>query len=156
MKVCRESKTNEEKESERGACAQRKKVCRDLKSDAEKEKEKGSHVNRMRLCRKRKRDADEELHMAEERNQKRVFRENEKNNCGRLERLKKFRNSVKYGAIFVCSSCHQRLFENGVTLITTKFKEDIETKKPGLYEDSVQEIEQHMRKTTRIIHMPYL
>ena len=45
----------------------------------------------------------------------------------------------------MCISCHQRLFEKGVTLITDNFKQDIETKEPGLYANSVEEIKQHIK-----------
>ena len=53
---------------------------------------------------------------------------------------------MKYGAIFICSSCHQRLFENGVSLITSKFKEDLEKKNPGLFRESTEEIIQFIKK----------
>ena len=122
------------------------KACRESKSDAEKVREKRAEVERLKRTRKRQRDEDSDQFMEKTKNQKKCYRENEKIKCGRLECLKKFRHAVKYGAIFVCISCHQRLFENGVTFITTKFKEEIENKKPGLYEESVEEIEQYMRK----------
>ena len=63
----------------------------------------------------------------------------QKKSWGRVQRLISFKKAVKYGAIFVCSSCHQRMFENGVSAITDKFKENVEKKKNGLFKDCVQE-----------------
>jgi hypothetical protein len=85
---------------------------------------------------------------------KKFFRENERANCGRLERLKKFRNAVKYGAIFVCISCNQRMFENGVSTVTEKFKESVNSKKTGLYDECVTEEDQEIngKKTNYICH----
>ena len=39
---------------------------------------------------------------------------NEKSNSD-LKRLLKFQDSVRYGPIFVCSSCHQTMFQNSVS-----------------------------------------
>ena len=120
MKAIRESYSKAEKEAERVAAASRMEICRESKATEEKEIENVAAVSRMK----------------DTREQRKTHRENERNKCGRPERLMKFRHAVKYGAIFVSSSCHQRLFENGVTLITHKFKEYVESKKQGLYEDS--------------------
>ena len=60
-----------------------------------------------------------------------------KSRCGRIQRLMNFKRAVKYGAIFVCSSCHQRMFENGVSAITEQFREDVEKKKIGLFNECI-------------------
>jgi hypothetical protein len=146
MKICRGLKCNVKKETEKENAVKRMKICRGLKSNVEKETEKENAVKRMKLYRKRKREEDPDRFLEENRNQVRHFREDEKKGIGRIERLRRFRHAVKYGAIFVCSSCHQRLFENGVTLITERFKQEIEIRNPGNYDNSVEEIKQHIKK----------
>ena len=49
-----------------------------------------------------------------------------------LQGLINFNNSVIFGPIFICSCCHRKLFENGVTKITADFKEDVEKQEPDL------------------------
>ena len=85
---------------------------------------------------------------------KQKCRDNEKVDCGRPERLKKFRNAVKYGAIFVCISCEQRLFENGVTTVTEHFRQSVNSKRSGLFEECVTEEDQEIdgKKVHYICH----
>ena len=42
-------------------------------------------------------------------------------------RICNFRRAVLFGPIFICSCCHRKLFENGVTKITEKFKDKLNT-----------------------------
>ena len=55
------------------------------------------------------------------------------------DRLKRFRNRVKYGPIFVCSCCHQKLFQNQVEEFTDKLKEEIDSVNPLIRADCIQE-----------------
>ena len=100
--------------------------------------------SRLRLKRHRTHERldNEEKFKENVRSQVKRHRDNKKENWGRMDRLIKFRNAVKFGAIFVCISCQQRLFENGVSAVTNNFKEFVESKKPGLYSECVIEIEQ--------------
>jgi hypothetical protein len=100
------------------------------------------------------REENEEQYKEDTRLQKQKCRENERVSCGRPERLKKFRNAVKYGAIFVCISCKQRLFENGVTTVTEYFKESVNSKKTGLFYECVTEEDQEIngKKANYICH----
>ena len=81
-------------------------------------------------------------------------REKRIDNWGRLERLIAFKNEVKFGAIFVCICCQQRLFEKGVKPVTEKFKTNIESKKFGLYNQCVIEEKQEIngKKESYICH----
>ena len=105
--------------------------------------------------RSKQRDENEAEYKEKIRMEKERLRETERLNCGRIERLKKFRNAVKYGAIFVCISCNQRMFENGVTTVTAKFKETVDSKKTGLYDDCVTEEDQDIngKKASYICHI---
>jgi hypothetical protein len=122
------------------------KTCRELMNESEKKIEIEAYAKNMKANRKRKIAEDVEGFKENQRNQRKRLREIGKANCGRLERLRKFRHAIKYGAIFVCSSCYQRLFQNGVTLITSKFTEDVERKKTGLFKDCITEEEQFIKK----------
>ena len=51
----------------------------------------------------------------------------------------KFRRKVKYGPIFVCSCCHQKLFENQVEVITEEIRNKIDDADPGIREECVVE-----------------
>ena len=146
MKTCQELMNDSKTKLEKEAKARRMKTCRELMNESKKKEEKEANAKNHKATRKRKMVEDSEGFKENQRNQRKRLREIEKANCGRLERLRKFRHAIKYGAIFVCSSCHQRLFENGVTLITNKFAEDVEGKKPGLFKDCITEEEQFIKK----------
>ena len=81
------------------------------------------------------------------RTEKKRQRLSRKENWGRIDRLKAFRKAIQFGAIFVCISCHQRMFENGVTVVTNYFKDLVERKKPGLYNECVVEEDQEINGT---------
>ena len=48
------------------------------------------------------------------------------------QRILRFRNKVRYGPIFVCSCCHQKLFQNQVEEYTDKLKQEIDLKNQDL------------------------
>ena len=48
-----------------------------------------------------------------------------------------FFESVKYGPIFGCVSCHRFCFDNGVISLATNFVEDIEECHPGIFERAI-------------------
>ena len=47
------------------------------------------------------------------------------------DRLKEFRETTKYAAIFICTCCHQRMFHTNVCLFTTTLENNIDSKKIG-------------------------
>ena len=49
------------------------------------------------------------------------------------KRLKKFRESVKYGPMFTCTVCEQDMFINSVSVITEEFKENVQQKNSELF-----------------------
>ena len=58
-------------------------------------------------------------------------------NVDDMERLRNFKRSVIFGPIFICSSCSRKLFENGVSKITEKFRKSVDEKKTGFYRDCI-------------------
>ena len=87
-----------------------------------------------RLSRKK---SDKAKYQEKERKDKEDFRLKEKKQCGQIQRLLSFKRAVRYGAIFVCSSYHQRMFENGVSYITEKFKEEVAKKRSGFFDECI-------------------
>ena len=49
----------------------------------------------------------------------------QKEKIGSKERLKRFREKTQYGPIFVCSSCHQKLFEHEVVQLEKTFQDEV-------------------------------
>ena len=56
-----------------------------------------------------------------------------KSKIDETERIKRFNYAKIFGLIFICSCCSRRLYENGVTLITEDFKEEVNRKKEDFY-----------------------
>ena len=61
------------------------------------------------------------------------------NNFSAAQRLAKFRRRVKYGPIFVCSCCHQKLFENQVHMLTNNIRAQIDEGNPGIRQEYIEE-----------------
>ena len=55
------------------------------------------------------------------------------------KRLRKFTNRVKYELIFICTCCHQKLFENQVIEFTEELKGEIDTKNPNIRGECIHE-----------------
>ena len=55
------------------------------------------------------------------------------------KRLLNFRRRVQYGPIFVCSSCHQKLFENQVEEITDEIRKIIDNVDSGIRAECVED-----------------
>ena len=58
---------------------------------------------------------------------------------GQVERLMNFNKAVIFGPIFICSCCSRKLYENGVTKITSNFIDTVKQKKQGLYGTAIPE-----------------
>ena len=54
------------------------------------------------------------------------------------DRLREFKDSTKYNAIFICSCFKRRLFHSNVQVITQKIKDDVNRLKPGHFRDCVE------------------
>ena len=57
-----------------------------------------------------------------------------KQNRSELQRLKNFRSATRHGPIFVCSSCEQKMFRNGVCKLDTPLKEKLKEKNVEIYD----------------------
>ena len=55
------------------------------------------------------------------------------------DRLRDFKNATKYNAIFICTCCHQRMFQSNVQLYTSELKNKINEKKTGHTEACIEE-----------------
>ena len=56
------------------------------------------------------------------------------------DRLQNFKNATKYNAIFICTCCHQRMFQSNVLLYNCEMKNKINDKKPGHTEACIEEM----------------
>ena len=66
-------------------------------------------------------------------------KEKSSKNINACKRLQNFRRRVQFGPIFICSSCHQKLFENQVLEITEGIREQIYKVDPGIMEVCIDE-----------------
>ena len=55
------------------------------------------------------------------------------------DRLRDFKNATKYNAIFICTCCHQRMFQSNVQQYTSELKQKINEKKPRHTEACISE-----------------
>ena len=55
------------------------------------------------------------------------------------QRLSKFKQKVKYGPIFVCSCCEEKLFENQVKVLTDALRKTIDEVDPGIRDHCIEE-----------------
>ena len=60
-------------------------------------------------------------------------------NVDSQQRLRKFQNRVLYGPIFVCSCCHQKLFEHQVEIYDDKLREIINATDPEIIKECIDE-----------------
>ena len=55
------------------------------------------------------------------------------------DRLQNFKSATKYNAIFICTCCHQRMFQSNVQLYTSELRDKINEKKTGHTETCIDE-----------------
>ena len=67
------------------------------------------------------------------RKQKETMREYRKKHS-ELARMKKFKERIRYGPIFVCSSCNQKMFQNGVCELDNKLQDKLKEKNLDAYQ----------------------
>ena len=68
----------------------------------------------------------------------RNFRVKTRKNTDSRTRIGNFNEAVLFGPIFICSCCSRKLFENGVTKITPKFKKACDEKNPKFYSSCIE------------------
>ena len=73
-------------------------------------------------------------------NIERMKKRRDENSNSELKRLLNFRNSTRYGPIFICSSCDQKMFQNGVLKLGKELKEKIRNKNIDVYNKALGEI----------------
>ena len=68
----------------------------------------------------------------------RVFRVKTRENTDSRTRIGNFNEAVLFGPIFICSCCSRKLYENGVTKITPKFRKACDEKTPKFYSECIE------------------
>ena len=92
------------------------------------EKTKKDQANRKRLSMSKKRGEDNKK-VKHDQNQWQADHRHVEN---AMDRLKEFKDATLFNAIFICTCCHQRMFQSNVQFFTDNIKEKINSKAPGL------------------------
>ena len=127
-------KINRNPEGYKAAEAQRKANNREIQKKKDPEGYKASEASRKsmsRLHRKRKQN-ETELENRKPKESKQT------NSTTSKDRLLKFLQATLYNAIFICTCCHQRCFRTNVTELTKELRDKINSKKPGLLMQSIE------------------
>ena len=106
------------------AAFQSKKRSQLRKDNADKEKEKERNWksrNRSKL-----RDENPDKEMEKERN----WKSGQRDDKNQADRLKNFQEATMFGPLFLCISCHGKMFKNGVKIFSDSLKQEIEMKIP--------------------------
>ena len=90
------------------------------------EKAKEVDRNQKALSRRKRKEADPQKLREEENARQEKHRRVESAN----DRLKEFREVTMYNAIFICTCCHQRMFQSNVCILTDILEQNINNKKP--------------------------
>ena len=129
---------------------ERKAASRSKLKEIDYEKAKKEERDRKALSRARLKEVDNDKSKKDQRDWKRLSRRKRKledpkamkdnenawqQKHRRVEnaddRLKEFREGTQYNAIFICTCCHQRMFQTNVCIYTTILENNINSKKPG-------------------------
>ena len=113
----------------------RKKDCIDKQraQDESKVKETQNKHSKLSL---QKRKAEDHQKLKDNQNTRQEKCRRVINEC---DRLRDFKNATKYNAMFICTCCHQRMFQSNVQLYSPDLKNDIYEKNPGHTETCIDE-----------------
>ena len=107
----KQSKTDEQLEIERKKKKEYDGILRKNQTEAEAEKRKENKKINKKLSRNNETKAEAEKRKENDKIRKQTKRIKK----SELDRLLNFQNATRYGPIFVCSSCDQRMFKNNVS-----------------------------------------
>merc|ERR1712112_529115 len=105
------AKKQREKEANKEQMARARAVASPAKKQREKEANKEQMAQARAIASPAKKQREKEA------NKEQMARARASRHSTQEGRIRQFRRSVKYGAIFVCICCHRKLFENGVKAI---------------------------------------
>ena len=86
------------------------------------------HAQDQRRHRERKRSESKETYDKKRAQDQNKYRSRQIDQIDALERIRRFNLKVLFGPIFICSCCHRKLFENGVSQMNEDFEEEIDAK----------------------------
>ena len=149
MKTSRKSK-DEKDEEDNARAKKRMKTNRDSRDELQKEEDKAKARNRM----KEYRIKQLLLQPQEYRQSVAQNSANSRDNKIKTEegRRKSFQNSVKYGPIFGCVSCHRLCFDTNVIKLKETFMHEMEECHPGLFKEAIGSYT-HVRRTNNSYHL---
>ena len=112
----------------KGYLRSKKQKERESKRGVDEEAHKRAMADEKQKERNKKREVDEEAYRRERANEKQSERKKQQDLIDSSARIRNFKRATLFGPIFICSCCHRRLFENGVSKIAEKFKEKLKEK----------------------------
>jgi hypothetical protein len=107
---------------------------RDKQKETNPEAFKLNHNNAQQKTRDKQKETNTEAFKLKHNKEQQRTREKQKEGIDERIRRQNFSKAVLFGPIFICSCCSRRLYENGVTKITSHFRDKMEQKKPGFYD----------------------
>ena len=113
----------------RGYLTSKKQKEREKKRETDDKAFRRAIADEKEAQRRKEREEDETAHRRKRADEKQTQRKREQEQTDERARAYKFSRAVIFGPIFICSCCHRKLFENGVTKITEKFKAKLNEKK---------------------------
>ena len=93
--------------------------CKQREEDVEAYLRK--NADEMKAQRHKQREEDEKNYLRKIADEKQAQRRKKEAQIDERQRRYNFFRAVIFGPIFICSCCHRRLYENGVTMITEQF-----------------------------------
>ena len=112
------------------------------KRKQEENKESYLEINKLQKqgLRKSKQEESEESHLAMKKRNKQdnqKYRKLKDQHVNELERRRRFHEAVLFGPIFICSCCHRKMYENGVTKLTHESEINFDKTKTGFYRSCI-------------------
>ena len=93
--------------------------------------------NRQKKADQKAKEEDEESFLTDLRMRRKKAYDKSKRMVDASKRLQKFNNANRFGPVFVCSCCHQKLYESDVEALTEEIEVTIKEKTPGLFEKCI-------------------
>ena len=133
----RKKEANLEAFREKKAAEQKKSREKKMKSDPDslKEREKA----KFKISREKKKAFNPESLKEKEKAAERKQRQMKMINTDENKRRENYSRAIIFGPIFICSCCSRTMFENGVTKITSQFKEKVNQKRSNLFNQIIKE-----------------
>ena len=135
--AARQKKREENKEAYQMLGREEKQAWRQKKREEDEEAYERSRREEIHAWRQKKREEDIEAYKMTQNNEKQAVRQKKIEKTDDRTRIYNFKRAVLFGPIFICSCCHRRLYEKGVTKITENLKRKMYEKNKVQYSNAI-------------------